>query len=223
MIAYTPEESRLARVLNAVALIAAGLSAIALVGTYMGPAAAPFFVPALSSSSAAGLGFLAMLAWLTAADVRRFRFPIVLLTALFVMGGAVFLALIFSVSGSGHNVELLAGAIVCAAAALVLIWMLRAAKMAAPPWSPWLPDKPLTTWERIGRGLLGLIGAALVIVAALHVVVAFTGPDGSSGSFSQTLMVGGILQANGNNSGQALQKIRGGAIYITRGFIAAQI
>ena len=187
----TPQvKSQPARVLSLVALIAVVLAIVALVGAYAASPAILFIAPPFLTGAAAGLGFIALLAWFAAADVERFRILVIILIVVFVTGAVAFVALLFGTTGAGHTVELLGGAVLSIVVALALVWSLRAARTGTDPWSPWIPDKPVTTWERIGQGVLALLGVVLVIGAVGQVLVAFYSPAASSIPYQQPLGVG---------------------------------
>ncbi|GAB4438869.1 MAG: hypothetical protein Kow00120_06630 [Anaerolineae bacterium] len=191
MVDYTGEEARLARLLRRVALAAALLAIVALVGAYFGPTAAFFTQPPFVSNSVAALGLLALLAWFAAADVRRFRALAVILAGSLGLGAAVFILLIFSPNGPAQQAPLLIGAVVCAALAVAVAWALMQARPAAPAWQPWMTDKPLTRAEQVGRAVSVVVGLASVVGVAAHIVFSFTGPAEVVAFFTQPLMVGG--------------------------------
>src|SRR5262245_31770842 len=110
MLAHTAAETRLYRLLNVVAIVAALLTLATLVGTYYGPVT-PFFTEApFVSNATAGLGLIALLAWFAGADVRRFRPMILVLIGGLVLGAVAFLALCASPRAAGYVGELLVGA-----------------------------------------------------------------------------------------------------------------
>ncbi|HLF24900.1 MAG TPA: GMC family oxidoreductase [Anaerolineae bacterium] len=191
MIPYTPAESRLSRVLNSIALIAAALCALTLFGAYRGPATTFFVQPPLVSDTAAGLGLLALLAWFAAADVRRYRPMITILIGGLALSAGTFLALTFSPHGQDQASTLLAGVVTCSIATLALGLLVRHAPVAAPTWMPWMTDKPLTPWERGARNVVVAFGLISVFAAGATLALAFVDPSDLVDFFQQPLMVGG--------------------------------
>lgn len=158
--AYTGAEQRLAALLNALAALLAILALASVAAPYFFPDAALFTAaPFWITNSIAGLGLLAFLAWCAAADVRRFRPTIYILIGGFVIGAAGCLLLLAQPHPAAQTAPLAAGAAACAAAALLVASAALTAREAAPRWSPWLPDKPLTGWEQGARAFFGLFGA----------------------------------------------------------------
>ncbi len=191
MTPYTSDEAWLARVLNGYAFVAAVLCLVSLVGAYFGPSGNFFVEPPFVSNTVAGLGLLALLAWFSAGDVRRFRAMIAVLLSGLVIGAVSFIVLYFSPKGALQPTPLLVGAAVSIIAAGTLAWFLSRAKPAAPAWSPWIPDKLPTTAEKIARVIMGAFGLFSILAAPLHLIFAYTAPAGIASFMQMPVMLGG--------------------------------
>ncbi len=173
---YTQDESRLASLLNLVALVLFSLSVLLIMAAYLFPAA-PLFIapPYFVSNTAAGVVLLAFLAWFAAGDVRRFRAMIYVLVGGFLIGATAFLTLYVRPHEQTQDAPLLLGFALCAAAALQVAGLMFRAKTEAPVWLPWIPDKPFSQWERIARVVFGLFGLAALIAGFASILL----PDAS--------------------------------------------
>ena len=191
MVAYSPEEIRLGRLLRGIALAATAACLITLVGAYVGPSTTFFVEPPFVSNTVAAVGLLALLAWFAAADVRRFRAMIATLVGGFALGAVILALLYFSPNGSAQGALLLVSAALCAALALIVGGFASQARSPAPPWTPWMTDKALSGWEGVGRLLCGLLGVGAAVAVIGHAVFSYTGPAGLVAFFRQPLMVGG--------------------------------
>ncbi len=149
--------------------------------------------PLFVAGTAAGFGLFALLARFAAADVRRYRALIGVLAGGCLLGAFAWLTLYLGGGGEARADTLPAVAVMFGAAALILIRMLRRAEQAAPPWMPWMTDKPLTRWERAGRFIAGGVGCASIAaaVAIVTAAVALAGPQKSVALPAQPLLVGG--------------------------------
>src|SRR5215468_3949701 len=191
MTPYTSDEARLARLLNWYAVVAAALCLVCLVGAYFGPSDTFFVEPPFVSNTVAGLGLMALLAWFSASDVRRFRAMIYVLLTSLTIAAVSFIVLYLSPKGSLQPALLPVNAVVSIIAVGLLAWFLSKAKSAEPAWSPWIPDKPPTSIERVARIILIIFGLFSILAAPLHLIFAFTGPAGITSFMQMPLMLGG--------------------------------
>ncbi len=173
---YTQEESRLARLLNSLAIVLFILSLLTLVTPYLFPAAL-FFVapPYFVSNTIAGMALMAFLAWFAAGDVRRFRSMIYVLIGGLLIGATAFLAMFLRPIEQTQQAPLLLGFALCSVAALLIAALMYRAKTPEAPWLPWIPDKPISNWERIARVVFGLFGLASLGAAAASILLPYLG------------------------------------------------
>jgi choline dehydrogenase-like flavoprotein len=171
---YTQDESRLAGLLNRLALILFIMSVLTLIAPYLFPAA-PLFIapPYFVSNTIAGMALMAFLAWFAAGDVRRYRAMIYVLIGGFLIGAAAFLAMYLR--PQTQAAPLLLGFAVCAIAALLVTALMYRAKTPAAPWLPWIPDKPISSWERIAQVVFGLFGLGSLGAAAGSLLLPYLG------------------------------------------------
>ncbi|MBZ0292535.1 MAG: hypothetical protein K8L99_08190, partial [Anaerolineae bacterium] len=171
---YTQDESRLARLLNLLALILFGLSFLMLVTPYLLPAASLFVAPPFFvSNTIAGMVLMGFLAWFSAGDVRRFRAMIYALVGGFLIGAIAFLGMYLSSIGQSQATFLLLGFGLYAVAALVVTAFTFRATTSSAPWLPWIPEKPLSTWEQVARVVFGLFGLASLTAAGFSILLPF--------------------------------------------------
>lgn len=188
---YTPAEKQLAWFLRMVALVHALLYLYGAYGAYQGATTTTFIEPPLVSNAVASLSLLALLAWFAAGDVRRWRGMVYLLIAGFVWDIIGLIILIPGPKAAGQTTVLLGALLFSAVFGGISFWLLQRTTPQSSRWMPWMPDKPLTTWEHIGR-IVCLVGGALSIIAALaHYVLYYTGPAPIVEFFRQPIMVGG--------------------------------
>lgn len=173
---YTQAESQLARLLNALAALFAGLALALLILPYLLPAA-PLFIapPFFVSNSMAGLTLLAFLAWFSAGDVRRFRPMIDVLIAALLIGAAAFLVMYLRPVDPMQEAPLLLGFGVCCVIALLITAQRLRARNPQAPWLPWIPDKPLTQPETIARVFFAIFGVAALSGAAGSLLLPYMG------------------------------------------------
>lgn len=173
---YTRDEQRLASFLRLLAGILIVISLALIILPYLLTntsffTAPPFFV----TNTIAGLVLLAALAWLAAADVRRFRPMLYVLVGGLLVGAAAFLAMNLRPVNPMQDAPLLLGFGVCAALALAVTALIYRAKMPQAPWLPWLPDKPTGTWEQVCRLVFGLFGLGSLLAAAGSILLPYLG------------------------------------------------
>jgi choline dehydrogenase-like flavoprotein len=188
MLPYTAEETRLAGLLRLVAAAAALLCLISFWADYVGASAGAFVQPPWVSNTVAGLGVVALLAWLGAGDVRRFRSMIRLVVAAFALGALLLALLSQSTYGRGQAAGLLAASAVMALLAALLLWTTWRTPELAPV-LPWTTDKPLTLAEQFGRLFVGAFGLSSLIFSTALFVPAL--PDAFGGFFREPLFVAG--------------------------------
>ncbi len=173
-IGYTPDENQLANFLSGLALVLILLSLSIVVLPYLFQEtllfiAPPFFV----TNTIAGLALLACLAWFSAADVRRFRAMIYVLVGGFLAGAAAFLAMYLQPVVETQEAPLLLGFALCAGVALLLAGLMYRAKKPQASWLPWIPAKPLSTWEQIARVVFGAFGLGSLGAAAGSILLPY--------------------------------------------------
>lgn len=149
--------------------------------------AVPFFV----TNSIAGVGLIGLCAWLAAGDVRRFRALVTIIALGCLIGAASMLALSFSPVGAAWQGPLLIAFGVYLVLAIAIALLTWRATPHRPSWSPWIPDKPITTPERVGQIVYGGFGV-FSIIAVIGSVLAAYDPTNPMGSFfAQPFFVGG--------------------------------
>jgi choline dehydrogenase-like flavoprotein len=188
---YLPEEERLALFLKRLAQALILLALLSLLYTVLRNPVAPAFAaaPFLVTNTIAGLVLLSMLAWYSKADVRRFRPIIYVLVSGLLIGAVGSLALFFS--PVGQSAILIGSFILCAAAAAVLLVLLRSVKGHLQVWRPWIPDRPYTQWEQFTRVISALIGVGALAGALGSILVAFFNPEFTRNYFGSSLMIAG--------------------------------
>lgn len=171
---YTQDERKLATYLNTLAALFA-VSGLAVLILPYALRNAPFFVapPFFVTNTIAGLWLMAYLSWCSAADVRRYRAMIAVVFGGLLIGAVSFVALSVRTGPPIQDAPLLIGFGLCAAAALGLAWFVRKAQMPAPPWLPWITDKPTTGAETFARVVFGLFGLASLFAAAGSVLASY--------------------------------------------------
>ncbi|HEX2907695.1 MAG TPA: GMC family oxidoreductase N-terminal domain-containing protein [Phototrophicaceae bacterium] len=190
---YTLQEVRLAQVLKGTAIFFIVLSLLTLGLPYFlrtSPlfTAPPFFV----TNTIAGLALLAVLSWLAAADVRRFRAMIYVVVGGLLIGATACLAAdLHPATAPQWTLPLLLGFAVCMMLALLLAGVTARTPIAAAPWQPWLPDKPLSGWERFTQVLFGLFGLGSLIAAAGSILAPYLGSPFPASFLANPLMVAG--------------------------------
>ncbi len=173
---YTQDESRLARLLNLLAIILFILGLLTLITPYLFTTATLFIAPPyFVSNTIAGMVLMAFLAWFAAGDVRRFRAMIYVLIGGFLIGAAAFLAMYLRPIEQTQEAPLLLGFAGCSIAALLVAALMFRAKTPQAPWLPWIPDKPLSNWERSARVVFGLFGLASLGAAAASILLPYLG------------------------------------------------
>jgi choline dehydrogenase-like flavoprotein len=174
--AYSPEETRLARFLNILAVALFILSLLMVTAPYLF-STAPLFIapPFFVTNTIAGQALLAFLAWCAAADVRRFRAMIYVLIGGLLIGTTAFLAMYLRPIDHVQEAPLLLGFALCSVIALILAGLMFQAKMLQAPWLPWIPDKPINTWERIAQVVFGLFGLGSLGAAAGSILLPYLG------------------------------------------------
>jgi choline dehydrogenase-like flavoprotein len=190
---YTPAEKQIAWVLNIVAIVLAVLlvSGALIIYFNQGPSGHVLTQTPLDTNGVASLGLLMLLAWFAAADVRRFRTMTYVLIGGFafdVVGALVLLRAPGSATASG---QLIVGAVFSAVIAIVLLVMTLRARIIAPKWTPWLPDKPFTRWEQFMRILSLIVGVVSVVAAVAHYVVAYNPSASLATIFAASLLLNG--------------------------------
>ncbi len=196
--AYTPAERRLAQLLGVLSWVGLALTVVALIGVAQGLAPGFFVEAPFAAGTFVALGVLTLLAWFAAGDVRRFREMVHLLTVGLAFVAITCLALLFSPNGPTQQTPLIIGA----AIGIVLMLLTGALSMSARPEPnalvarPWLPDKPVTGWERIGQIVSLLSGLTALALAAATLALAFSAPP-QVDFFKQPLMVAGLAAAFG--------------------------
>ena len=189
----TQAEHALARLLTALAALLTALDLLLLIGALLMPDAPLFRAPAFwITNTIAGVGLIAFLAWLSAADVRRYRPLIYALIGGFVTGAVACLLMLASRVGAAQTVGLLVTAIAFAALAAITGYALNAAqKTLQPPWLPWIPDKPISTWERITRIVLALFALGSLGAAVANLVFTFLAGASEADLINNPLMLAG--------------------------------
>jgi choline dehydrogenase-like flavoprotein len=174
--AYSPEETRLSRFLNILAAVLIILSLLLVFTPYLFPTA-PLFVapPFFVTNTIAGQALLAFLAWCAAADVRRFRAMIYVLIGGLLIGAAAFLAMYLRPIDQVQEAPLLLGFALCAVVALILAGLMYRARILQAPWLPWIPDKPINSWERTAQIVFGLFGLGSLGAAAGSILLPYLG------------------------------------------------
>lgn len=185
---YTKEEAQLCLLLRALAVAAALLSIITLVGAYFGPATTFFVEAPWVSNTVAGTGLIALLAWFAAADVRRFRTLIHLLIGSLLFGAVLFAIFAFGPHAAGYVGATLAAATGSGAVGLVLLVALRRTP-ATPGVLPWMTDKPPLLIERIGQVVYVIFGLFSIVVVVGTILLTFTGP--LTAFLGQPVFIGG--------------------------------
>jgi choline dehydrogenase-like flavoprotein len=175
-LSYTQEETTLARCLNILAFILIVLSILTLITPYL-LSNAPLFIapPFFVSNTIAGLALLAFLAWFAAGDVRRFRPMIYVLIGGFLIGAAAFLSMMLRPIEKTQEALLLLGFGTYCVAPLVVAWLMFRAKTPQAAWLPWIPDKPISGWERAAQVVFGLFGLASLGGAAASILLPYLG------------------------------------------------
>lgn len=112
--------------------------------------APPFFV----TNTIAGFALLAFVAWVTAADVRRYRALAYTLLAMLLLGAVIYGVIALSPVSASADPVLVSAGVLLVAGGLLLALLILEVQPQAPAWTPWLPDKPLSNWERVGQVVL---------------------------------------------------------------------
>lgn len=193
MDSYTPAEKLLGRVLNIVAAIHAILLILFTVFIFsqQGSSGTGITHTPLDTNGVASLGLLMLLAWFAAADVRRFRLMIYVLIAGFaldVAGGAI---LLLAPSGGAVSGQLILGIVFSTVIGLVLFFLTLGARVAAPKWQPWMPDKPYTGWEQFARIVCLILGIASMIATVGQYALAYNAPPALATIFAPSLLLNG--------------------------------
>lgn len=171
---YTPQEHQLAGFLKLLAAVLFVFSLLLLVVPLLVPASLWFTAPPfLVSNTIAGLVLLAFLSWLAAADVRRFRAMIHVLTGGLFTGAAAFLAMYLRPTDLPRQTSLLVALVVCLSIALLIMYLTARASAPQASWLPWIPDKPINTWERIAQGVFGAFALVALAAAALSMLLPY--------------------------------------------------
>ena len=149
--------------------------------------AAPFFI----TNTIAGFILLSLTAWLAMGDVRRFR-PLVNILGLGVLLGAIaMLSLYFSPPAIDWQTPLLLGFMVYSVLALGVSWFAWQAKVEASAWSPWIPNKDMTSWERVGQVVYGLFGLFSILAVIGSIATAFDSTNPQIDFWVQPFFVAG--------------------------------
>lgn len=187
----TPAETRLVQFLKWTALIHAVLYLLGAVGAYQGATDATWIEPPFVSNAVASLSLLAALAWFASSDVRRWRDMIYLLIAGYALDVISNFILLPSPKAAGHEGMLLGAAAFSVFFGGVLYWLLRQCPPHESRWTPWMPDKPQTIWEKVGRVICIAMGVGSLVAVLGHYVLYYTGPTELVAFFRQPLMVSG--------------------------------
>src|SRR5687768_3511801 len=193
MDSYTPAEKLLGRVLNIIAAIHAVLLVAFAIFIFFqqGSSGTGITHTPLDTNGVASLGLLMLLAWFAAADIRRFRPMIYVLIAGFALDVAGAAILLLSPGGGAASVQLLFGIVFSAVIGLIIFFLTLEARVAAPKWQPWMPDKPYTNWEQFARIVCLIAGAASVIATVGHFVLAYNPPSALAAIFAPSLILNG--------------------------------
>ncbi|QPC80639.1 GMC family oxidoreductase [Phototrophicus methaneseepsis] len=148
---------------------------------------APFYV----TNTIAGFGLIGIASWFAAADVRRFRPLVVMVWLGLIIGAVAMLTLAFSTIATQWQSILLGAFAIYTVLALSLGWLLLQAAPQAPAWSPWIPEKAFTTWERIGQIVYGVFGLFSVVAVIGSVAGAFIEQNPFPTLWAQPFFVGG--------------------------------
>lgn len=170
---YTQAEKRLAGFLNVLAIILI-LSSLAIVILPYLFREAPLFIapPFFVTNTIAGFALLAFLSWCSAADVRRFRPMIYVVMGGLTIGAAAFLGLSRPITGV-QDAPLMIGFAACGLAAVIIAFLVMAARMPQAPWLPWIPAKPINQWERIAQIVFGLFGLGSILASAGSILLPY--------------------------------------------------
>ncbi len=175
-------EAQLARVLNVLAGALVLLAVVTLVSAYVNtPGSAPLFnaPPFWVSNSLVGLLLVAFLAWLAAADVRRFRPLILIVIASLVVGAVALILTPINLAPSSQPVNPVYLPLILILIAIFTGICLYNAALTAPEWQPWIPAVPPTSAERTLRIVLGVFGVASLSAALLSIALPFLDPASS--------------------------------------------
>jgi choline dehydrogenase-like flavoprotein len=181
--AYTQAEQRLAAFLKlaAILFVVPGIFAVVFPYTLSDEHrlnTSPIFI----ANTAAGLWVLALLAWFAAGDVRRFRPMVYVLIGTMFIGG-LGLGVVYALNAAvSQSVPLLVGLLLYAIGTIVLAVLVSRAKLLKAPWLPWLPNKPITSWECIAQAALVLFGVGALVTALVSLLTSLNAtllPDSS--------------------------------------------
>ncbi|MBL8155153.1 MAG: hypothetical protein JNM70_13295 [Anaerolineae bacterium] len=187
----TPAETRLVQFLKWTALVYALLYLFGAIGAYQGATNPTWIEPPFVSNAVASLSLLAVLAWFASSDVRRWRDMIYLLIAGYALSVIGIFILLSSPKAAGQAGTLLGVALFSAFFGGVIYWLLRQCPPHESRWTPWMPDKPLTSWEKFGRAVCIAGGVGSLVAVLGHYVLYYTGPTELVAFFRQPLMVAG--------------------------------
>ncbi len=188
---YAPAEIRLARFLRITALVNGLLYLFSLFGAYQGASSSTWIEPPFVSNAVASMSLLAILAWFASGDIRRWRPMIYLLVAGFALDVVGLIIMLPSPKAVGMTSMLVGAMGFSIFFGGLLLWLVREAPAHEDRWTPWMPNKPQTAWEKFGQIVFVVIGIGSLIATVGHYVLYYTGPAVLVDFFKQPLMVGG--------------------------------
>ncbi len=188
---YAPAEIRLARFLRITALVCFLLYLYGLTGAYQGASTTTWIEPPLVSNAVASLSLLGILAWFASGDIRRWRTMIHVLILGFALAAVGLILVAPSPKAAGQTTVLVAGIAFALFFGGMNFWLVHEAPVVDDRWTPWMPNKPQTGWEKFGQIVFVVAGIFSIVAGAAHFVLYYTGPSVLVDFFRQPIMVTG--------------------------------